>query len=123
MVGQRSGPTLRELKSRVYELAAVKSTQALKAVAEPLARLDFRRRSAWLQALSWLESGRSFEQWLAQPPEEYRALFSEIDAAMADLRAGIDQGVRLSREFQDAADELEREVQRQRNREEGGRLN
>jgi len=124
MARQQQGPALRDLKSTVYSLAGVSTTQDLKALVPSLARLDFRRRTSWLQARTCLEAGsNSFEQWLAQPPEDYQTLFAEIKEAMADFRAGIDQGFQLSRELMETADELQREALREHNREARDQLN
>jgi hypothetical protein len=124
MARQQQGPALRDLKSTVYSLAGVSTTRDLKALAPSLARLDFRRRTSWLQARTCFEAGsNSFEQWLAKPPEDYQTLFAEIQDALADFRAGLDQGFQLSRELIEAADELQREALRERNREARDQLN
>ena len=124
MARQQKGPALRELKSRVFRLAGVCSTRALKGLAPPFKKLDFRCKSAWLQAEAALKaSNGGFEQWLAQPPEEYRELFAEINMAVADFRTGIDQGLKLSHELMTMAGKLEEEALQQQDREARERLN
>jgi alkanesulfonate monooxygenase SsuD/methylene tetrahydromethanopterin reductase-like flavin-dependent oxidoreductase (luciferase family) len=46
-------------------------------------------------------------EWDRNPPEEYRELFAEIDQAAAAYSASIEQGLKLSSQLRDAADDLD----------------
>jgi ABC-type iron transport system FetAB ATPase subunit len=46
-------------------------------------------------------------QWDRNPPEEYRELFAVIDQAAAAHSASIEQGLKLSSQLHDAADDLD----------------
>lgn len=71
-----------ELKSKVYELAKVPTTQQLKAKYEEIKTLDMRRKDSWEKALTVIQNQQNeFETWLENPPEEYKDLFSEIQEA------------------------------------------
>lgn len=71
-----------ELKSKVYELAKVTTTQQLKAKYEEIKTLDMRRKDSWEKALTVIQNQQNeFETWLENPPEEYKDLFSEIQEA------------------------------------------
>lgn len=114
MAPPSSSPKLAELKLHVYALAGVSSTKALKSSHPEFASLDFRRKSSWLKAEEALAQPQGekqlFEQWLSEPPEEYRELFAEINTVSSAYHQGIDNLREASRELLSAAEYLERQA-------------
>lgn len=51
--------------------------------------------------------GGRHAEWKRNPPEEYKELFAEIDQAAAAYNASIEQGLKLSSQLRDAADDLD----------------
>jgi len=101
-------PSLVDLKGQVLALAKVSSTQELKRANVDLRHLDFRLKASWRTALGVLEQAAvAMEEWDRNPPEEYKELFAEIDQAAAAYSASIEQGLKLSSQLRDAADDLE----------------
>jgi hypothetical protein len=101
-------PTLADLKRQVLALAQVSSTQELKRTHVDLSHLDFRLKASWRSALDVLQqAAAAYPDWDSNPPEEYRELFAEIDQAAAAYSASIEQGLKLSGQLLQAADELE----------------
>ena len=101
-------PSLADLKHQVLTLAKVYSTQELKRANVDLRHLDFRLKASWRSALGVLEQASvAMEEWDRNPPEEYKELFAEIDQAAAAYSASIEQGLKLSSQLRDAADDLE----------------
>ena len=101
-------PSLADLKGQVLALAKVSSTKELKRANVDLRHLDFRLKASWRSALGVLEQAAvAMDEWDRNPPEEYKELFSEIDQAAAAYSASIEQGLRLSSQLRDAADDLE----------------
>ena len=101
-------PSLADLKGQVLALAKVSSTQELKRTNLDLRHLDFRLKASWRSALGVLEQAAvAMEEWDRNPPEEYKELFAEIDQAAAAYSASIEQGLKLSSQLRDAADDLE----------------
>ena len=101
-------PSLADLKRQVLALAKVSSTKELKRANVDLRHLDFRLKASWRSALGVLEQAAvAMEEWDRNPPEEYKELFSEIDQAAAAYSASIEQGLKLSSQLRDAADDLE----------------
>jgi len=101
-------PSLAELKRQVLALAKVSSTQELKRANVDLRYLDFRLKASWRSALEVLQqAGAAMAEWERNPPEEYKELFAEIDQAAAAYSASIEQGLKLSSQLRDAADDLE----------------
>ena len=101
-------PTLADLKRQVLALAQVSSTQELKRANVDLRHLDFRLKASWRSALDVLQqAAAAYPDWDSNPPEEFRELFAEIDQAAAAYGASIDQGLKLSGQLLQAADELE----------------
>ena len=76
--------SLAELKRQVFDLAKVSNTKQLKAT------------NADLMA-----------EWERNPPDEYKELFAEIEQATAAYSASIEQGLKLSSQLREAADDLE----------------
>ena len=101
-------PSLAELKRQVLVLAKVSSTQELKRTNVDLRHLDFRLKASWRSALEVLQqAGAAMAEWERNPPEDYKELFAEIDQAAAAYSAAIEQGLKLSSQLRDAADDLE----------------
>jgi len=101
-------PSLADLKRQVLALAKVSSTKELKRANVDLRHLDFRLKASWRSALGVLEQASvAMDEWDRNPPEEYKELFSEIDQAAAAYSASIEQGLKLSSQLRDAADDLE----------------
>lgn len=101
-------PSLADLKGQVLTLAKVSSTQELKRANVDLRHLDFRLKASWRSALGVLEQAAvAIEEWDQNPPEEYKELFAEMDQAAAAYSASIEQGLKLSSQLRDAADDLE----------------
>jgi len=100
--------TLADLKREVYALAKVGSTKELKRTNVDLRHLDFRLKVSWSSALEVLQqAAAAYPDWNTNPPEEFKELFAEIDQAAAAYSASIDQGLKLSGELRQAADDLE----------------
>ena len=101
-------PSLADLKCQVLALAKVSSTQELKRANMDLRHLDFRLKASWRSALEVLQqAGAAMAEWERNPPEAYKELFAEIDQAAAAYSASIEQGLKLSSQLRDAADDLE----------------
>ena len=101
-------PSLAELKRQVLALAKVSSTKELKRTNVDLRHLDFRLKASWRSALGVLQQAAvAMDEWDRNPPEEYKELFAEIDQAAAAYSASIEQGLKLSSQLRDAADDLE----------------
>ena len=101
-------PSLADLKVQVLALAKVSSTKELKRANVDLRHLDFRLKASWRSALGVLEQAAvAMDEWDRNPPEEYKELFAEIDQAAAAYNASIEQGLKLSSQLRDAADDLE----------------
>ena len=101
-------PSLADLKGQVLALAKVSSTKEIKRTNVDLRHLDFRLKASWRSALGVLEQAAvAMDEWDRNPPEEYKELFAEIDQAAAAYSASIEQGLKLSSQLRDAADDLE----------------
>jgi hypothetical protein len=101
-------PSLAELKRQVLALAKVSGTKELKRANVDLRHLDFRLKASWRSALGVLQQAAvAMAEWERNPPEEYKELFAEIDQAAAAYSASIDQGIKLSSQLRDAADDLD----------------
>ena len=101
-------PSLADLKGQVLTLAKVSSTKELKRANVDLRHLDYRLKASWRSALGVLEQAAvAMEEWDRNRPEDYKELFAEIDQAAAAYSASIEQGLKLSSQLRDAADDLE----------------
>lgn len=101
-------PSLVDLKGKVLALAKVSSTKELKRTNVDLRHLDFRLKASWRSALGVLEQAAvAMAEWDRNPPEDYKELFAEIDQAAAAYSASIAQGLKLSSQLRDAADDLD----------------
>lgn len=97
-----------ELKAKVYELAEVNTTQQLKAKYAEFKTLDMRRKTSWEKALTAVQKQRSeFEDWLENPPEEYKDLFSEIVGASQKYAQKSLETKQLAQEVLSMANSLE----------------
>lgn len=97
-----------DLKRQVLALAQVASTKELKRTNVDLRHLDFRLKASWRSALEVLQqAAAAYPDWDSNPPEEYRELFAEIDQAAAAYSASMEQGLKLSSQLRDAADNLD----------------
>lgn len=101
-------PTLADLKREVYALAKVSSTKELKRTNVDLRSLDFRLKVSWRSALEVLQQAASaYPDWHTHPPEEFKELFAEIEQASEAYGQSIDEGLKLSGQLRQAADDLE----------------
>lgn len=97
-----------ELKAQVYKLAEVSTTQQLKAKYEAIKVLDMRRTASWYQAFTILQAQKNeFQRWLANPPNEYRELFAEIDLASQECDQKLIEAKQLAAEVITIAGNLE----------------
>jgi hypothetical protein len=106
---------LGELKAKVYGLAEVKTTRQLKAKYEEIRALDMRRKASWETALTFLQQQQGeLQDWIENPPEEYKELFAEIERVSEDYREKLIAAKRLDKEvitMADSLDELAAECQ------------
>lgn len=101
-------PTLADLKRQVFALAKVSSTKELKRTNMDLRPLDFRLKVSWCSALEVLQkAAAAYPDWSTNPPEEFKELFADIDQAAAAFSTTIDEGLKLSSQLRQAADDLE----------------
>jgi hypothetical protein len=101
-------PSLADLKGQVLAQAKVSSTKEFKRINVDLRHLDFRLKASWRSALGVLQQAAiAMAEWDRNPPEEYKVLFAEIDQAAAAYNASIEQGLKLSSQLRDAADDLD----------------
>jgi hypothetical protein len=108
--GAAQPKTLPELKAEVYALAQVTTPRQLKAKVPATQSLNFSQRASWEKALALLTPQPTFEGWLSQPPDEYKDLFADIEAATTSLNKALDKAQRLGQEAQDMATDLEEEA-------------
>lgn len=102
---------LDELKTQVFELAEVATTQHLKAKYAELRSLDMRYKASWEKALSVLKpSSSEFEAWLENPSEEYREVFAEIDTTAKQFDQVLTQARQLGQDINAIAESLEESV-------------
>lgn len=104
----KKNETLADLKRQVLTLAKVSSTKELKRTNVDLRHLDFRLKASWRSALEVLQqAAAAYPDWDHNPPEEYKELFAEIDQAAAAYSTSIEQGLKLSAQLRQAADDME----------------
>ncbi|YAF97119.1 MAG: hypothetical protein AB3A66_05475 [Nodularia sp. CChRGM 3473] len=98
---------LQELKAKVYELAKVNTTKQLKAKYKEIQMLDMRLKTSWQETFAILQKSQSeYEEWLENPPEEYKELFSEITEALEKYDQKSAQAKKLTQEIVSIADDL-----------------
>lgn len=114
---------LSELKERVYTAAKVGTTRQLKVQYPAIKALDMRYKKSWESALSLVQialstafdsnapknqstsSARidspkespSFQDWLSDPPDEYKDLFAEADAALTSFDEKLSKTKKLTK--------------------------
>ncbi|MBN4001427.1 hypothetical protein [Nostoc sp. LPT] len=99
---------LQELKAKVYELAGVNNTKQLKAKIQEIKTLDMRLKTSWEKTIAILQKPQSeFEEWLENPPEEYKDIFSEITEASQKYNQKSAQTKQLAQEVLSIANNLE----------------
>lgn len=99
---------LQELKAKVYELAGINTTKQLKAKYKEIQTLDMRLKTSWQKTLAVIQKSQSeFEDWLENPPEEYKELFSEITEALEEYDHKSVHTKQLVQEIMSIADNLE----------------
>jgi methyl-accepting chemotaxis protein len=99
---------LQELKAKVYELAGVNNTKQLKAKNKEIQTLDMRLKTSWEKTLAILQTSQSeFEDWLKNPPEEYKDIFSEITEVSQKYDQKSAQTKQQAREVLSIANNLE----------------
>ncbi|MEH2052463.1 hypothetical protein [Nostoc sp.] len=99
---------LQELKAKVYELAGVNNTKQLKAKIQEIKTLDMRLKISWEKTIAILQKPQSeFEEWLENPPEEYKNIFSEITEVSEKYEQKSVQTKQLAREVLSIANNLE----------------
>ena len=99
---------LQELKAKVYELAGVNNTKQLKAKNKEIKTLDMRLKVSWEKTIAILQKPQSeFEDWLENPPEEYKDIFSEITEASQKYNQKSAQTKQLAQEVLSIANNLE----------------
>ncbi|MBD2230011.1 hypothetical protein [Phormidium tenue] len=100
--------TIANLKAEVYALAQVTTTQQLKTKYEPLRALNFSFKASWEKALTLLaDHTQDFQSWLANPPEEYKALFAEIETVSDSFDSKLGKTKQLGQEARAMAISLE----------------
>lgn len=129
---------LQELKAKVYELAGVNNTKQLKAKIKDIKTLDMRLKASWQKTIAILQKPQSeFENWLENPPEEYKDIFSEItevsqkyDQKSAQTKQLAQEVLsitnnleELAEECQDEADKIKQEIEITRRISKQARLN
>ncbi|MFN6468916.1 MAG: hypothetical protein RMY36_004460 [Nostoc sp. SerVER01] len=99
---------LQELKAKVYELAGVNNTKQLKAKIKDIKTLDMRLKASWQKTIAILQKPQSeFENWLENPPEEYKDIFSEITEVSQKYDRKSAQTKQLAQEVLSIANDLE----------------
>ncbi|MEH1812602.1 MAG: hypothetical protein V7L09_09055 [Nostoc sp.] len=99
---------LQELKAKVYELAGVNNTKQLKAKIQEIKAFDMRLKTSWEKTIAILQKPQSdFDEWLKNPPEEYKNIFSEITEVSQKYDRKSAQTKQLAREVLSIANNLE----------------
>lgn len=99
---------LDELKAKVYKLTGVSTTRQLKAKYEGIKALDMRRKISWEKTLTIVQTHQNeFEDWLENPPEDYKELFSEVEAVSEVYTKKLVEMKLLGREVVSIANNLE----------------
>lgn len=111
---------LSELKTEVYRLAEVSTTKQLKAKYAEVQSLDMRYKASWQQVLEQLndlkakegtaedngEDSVEFQNWLNNPPDEYKDLFAEAGAALTAIDDKLEKGRKLTKTARAMAESL-----------------
>ncbi|MEH1795740.1 MULTISPECIES: hypothetical protein [unclassified Nostoc] len=111
---------LQELKAKVYKLARVNNTKQLKAKNQEIKILDMRLKTSWEKTFAILQKPQGeFKEWLENPPEEYKDIFSEITEASQKYEQKSAQTKQLVQEvflIANNLEELAEEVQDEANK-------
>jgi hypothetical protein len=100
--------SISDLKAEVYDLAQVVQTGELKAKYPSLSSLNFSFKSSWETALNLLQADRpDFQNWLKNPPEEYRDLFKDIESVSAEFGHKVEKAKHLGEDALAMAKSLE----------------
>lgn len=100
--------SISDLKVKVYDLAQVAQTGELKAKYPSLSSLNFSFKSSWKTALNLIQADQSdFQNWLKNPPEEYRDLFKDIESVSAEFGDKVKKAKHLGKNALDMAKSLE----------------
>jgi len=78
-----------ELREKVYNLAGVSNTKALKSFHVDFKSMDFRRTNNWEKAFKLLKGLENFDEWRSSPPEKYREIFAEIDQVSDEYKKNV----------------------------------
>lgn len=108
--GLQSTPanSISHLKAEVYDLAQVAQTGELKAKYPSLSSLNFSFKSSWETALNLLQADRpDFQNWLKNPPEEYRDLFKDIESVSTEFGDKVKKAKHLGEDALEMAKSLE----------------
>lgn len=104
--------TIADLKAEVYALAHVSTPQQLKAKYDSLGALNFSFKISWEKALDLLATSQpDFQAWLANPPEEYKALFAEIEMVSENFSNKLETAKQLGQDAHEMAVSLEQLAQ------------
>ncbi len=96
-----------ELKSAVYQLAEVTTTQQLKMQYKVIKPLDLRYKISWEKALAHLQPDLSFDDWGNSPSNEFKDLFADADAALETFDQKLSKAKKLTRTAIAMADSLD----------------
>ncbi len=106
----RPTPTksISDLKAEVHALAQVAKTRELKTKYPSLSSLNFSFKSSWETAFNLLQADRpDFQNWLKNPPEEYRDLFKDIESVSAEFGDKVKKAKHLGEDALAMAESLE----------------
>lgn len=97
-----------DLRAEVYALAQVTQTKALKTKYPSLSALNFSFKSSWETALTLLQADQpNFQNWLENPPEEYKELFKNIESVSAEFGDKLEKAKHLGQDALAMAENLE----------------
>ncbi|WOD41155.1 hypothetical protein [Nodosilinea sp. E11] len=100
--------TIPELKAEVYALAQVSTLKQLRAKHESLKALNFSFKTSWETALTLLTAKpQDFQAWLDSPPEEYKALFAEIESVAEEFSTKLEKAKQLGQAAYEMATSIE----------------
>ena len=95
---------LDSLKKKVYQLANVKNTKALKGSDVKFASLDFRKQESWEITFRHLKKYENFKE---NPPEQYRELFDEINQVNKEAKDSLLKSRKTFKKVEKSLKELE----------------
>jgi len=84
------------------------SSRELKIKYPNLSSLNFSFKSSWKTALTLLQANQSdFQDWLKNPPEEYKDLFKDIESVSAEFGDKLEKAKNLGQDALAMAESLE----------------